>query len=198
MWKYFVGLVLFGDSELRTTQPDSHAFVVTCVGWLILSRSWTFHTTQLVLCFHGGHPRYKQKLFLICMRSHYKKTPSKHVVCVHWKTPEADPWWHTFYTACMGMLVGGTQSAGNPEEGPYIYLHVSIEHRPHCALLWYIIGAMNVFFNILCVTADVWIHIHDVLLPKYSRELNGVNVMSGPIFDEDYDGNVDAFKTVSG
>uniref|UniRef100_A0A7N6FF19 Ectonucleotide pyrophosphatase/phosphodiesterase 1 n=1 Tax=Anabas testudineus TaxID=64144 RepID=A0A7N6FF19_ANATE len=45
---------------------------------------------------------------------------------------------------------------------------------------------------------DVWIHIHDVLLLKYSQELNGVNVMSGPIFDEDYDGNVDAFKTLSG
>uniref|UniRef100_A0AAQ4R1J1 Ectonucleotide pyrophosphatase/phosphodiesterase 1 n=1 Tax=Gasterosteus aculeatus aculeatus TaxID=481459 RepID=A0AAQ4R1J1_GASAC len=40
---------------------------------------------------------------------------------------------------------------------------------------------------------DVWTHVHDVLLPKYSQQLNGVNVMSGPIFDEDYDGNVDSF-----
>nr|XP_020459521.1 ectonucleotide pyrophosphatase/phosphodiesterase family member 1-like [Monopterus albus] len=45
---------------------------------------------------------------------------------------------------------------------------------------------------------DVWTHFHDVLLPKYSQQLNGVNVVSGPIFDEDYDGNVDAFKTISG
>ncbi|XP_054474518.1 ectonucleotide pyrophosphatase/phosphodiesterase family member 1 [Anoplopoma fimbria] len=45
---------------------------------------------------------------------------------------------------------------------------------------------------------DVWIHVHDVLLPKYSQQLNGVNVMSGPIFDEDYDGNVDALKAISG
>ncbi|XP_033991375.1 ectonucleotide pyrophosphatase/phosphodiesterase family member 1 [Trematomus bernacchii] len=45
---------------------------------------------------------------------------------------------------------------------------------------------------------DVWTHVHDVLLPKYSKELNGVNVMSGPIFDEDYDGNVDALKAISG
>ncbi|KAM6906573.1 ectonucleotide pyrophosphatase/phosphodiesterase family member 1 isoform 1-T1 [Lycodopsis pacificus] len=43
----------------------------------------------------------------------------------------------------------------------------------------------------------VWNHVHDVLLPKYSQQLNGVNVMSGPIFDEDYDGNVDALKAVS-
>ncbi|KAM9338974.1 ectonucleotide pyrophosphatase/phosphodiesterase family member 1 [Symphorus nematophorus] len=45
---------------------------------------------------------------------------------------------------------------------------------------------------------DVWTHVHDVLLPKYSQQLNGVNVMSGPIFDGDYDGNVDALKAVSG
>nr|XP_040016786.1 ectonucleotide pyrophosphatase/phosphodiesterase family member 1 [Gasterosteus aculeatus aculeatus] len=45
---------------------------------------------------------------------------------------------------------------------------------------------------------DVWTHVHDVLLPKYSQQLNGVNVMSGPIFDEDYDGNVDAIKAISG
>uniref|UniRef100_A0A8C4DYY3 Ectonucleotide pyrophosphatase/phosphodiesterase 1 n=1 Tax=Dicentrarchus labrax TaxID=13489 RepID=A0A8C4DYY3_DICLA len=45
---------------------------------------------------------------------------------------------------------------------------------------------------------DVWAHVHDVLLPKYSQQLNGVNVMSGPIFDGDYDGNVDALKAISG
>ncbi|XP_067427742.1 ectonucleotide pyrophosphatase/phosphodiesterase family member 1 [Thunnus thynnus] len=44
---------------------------------------------------------------------------------------------------------------------------------------------------------DVWAHFHDVLLPKYSQQLNGVNIMSGPIFDENADGNVDAFQTVS-
>uniref|UniRef100_A0A3Q0S4L8 Ectonucleotide pyrophosphatase/phosphodiesterase 1 n=1 Tax=Amphilophus citrinellus TaxID=61819 RepID=A0A3Q0S4L8_AMPCI len=44
----------------------------------------------------------------------------------------------------------------------------------------------------------VWTHFHDVLLPKYSQQLNGVNVMSGPIFDEDYDGHVDQLKKISG
>uniref|UniRef100_A0A673BGV7 Ectonucleotide pyrophosphatase/phosphodiesterase family member 1-like n=1 Tax=Sphaeramia orbicularis TaxID=375764 RepID=A0A673BGV7_9TELE len=39
---------------------------------------------------------------------------------------------------------------------------------------------------------DVWTHFHDVLLPKYSQQLNGVNVMSGPIFDENYDGNLES------
>uniref|UniRef100_A0A8C5NA63 Ectonucleotide pyrophosphatase/phosphodiesterase family member 1-like n=1 Tax=Gouania willdenowi TaxID=441366 RepID=A0A8C5NA63_GOUWI len=41
---------------------------------------------------------------------------------------------------------------------------------------------------------DVWLHIHNVLLPKYSHQLNGVNVMSGPVFDADFDGNVDALR----
>uniref|UniRef100_A0A8D3BAJ8 Ectonucleotide pyrophosphatase/phosphodiesterase 1 n=1 Tax=Scophthalmus maximus TaxID=52904 RepID=A0A8D3BAJ8_SCOMX len=41
---------------------------------------------------------------------------------------------------------------------------------------------------------DVWTHFHEVLLPQYSQRLNGVNVVSGPIFDQDFDGNVDTFK----
>ncbi|XP_005921601.1 ectonucleotide pyrophosphatase/phosphodiesterase family member 1 isoform X1 [Haplochromis burtoni] len=44
----------------------------------------------------------------------------------------------------------------------------------------------------------VWTHFHDVFLPKYSQQLNGVNVMSGPIFDKDYDGHVDELKKISG
>uniref|UniRef100_A0A4W6EU68 Ectonucleotide pyrophosphatase/phosphodiesterase 1 n=1 Tax=Lates calcarifer TaxID=8187 RepID=A0A4W6EU68_LATCA len=55
--------------------------------------------------------------------------------------------------------------------------------------------------RILCEffpTTDVWTHFHDVLLLKYSQQLNGVNVMSGPIFDEDFDGNVDSFKAIAG
>uniref|UniRef100_A0A4W5MVG0 Ectonucleotide pyrophosphatase/phosphodiesterase 1 n=1 Tax=Hucho hucho TaxID=62062 RepID=A0A4W5MVG0_9TELE len=42
----------------------------------------------------------------------------------------------------------------------------------------------------------VWIYFHDVLLVKYSQQLNGVNVVSGPIFDQHYDGHFDA-PTVS-
>ncbi|XP_035279912.1 ectonucleotide pyrophosphatase/phosphodiesterase family member 1 [Anguilla anguilla] len=42
---------------------------------------------------------------------------------------------------------------------------------------------------------DVWAHIHDVVLQKYLRERNGVNVMSGPIFDQDFDGNYDTPRT---
>uniref|UniRef100_A0A8C6SQD6 Ectonucleotide pyrophosphatase/phosphodiesterase 1 n=1 Tax=Neogobius melanostomus TaxID=47308 RepID=A0A8C6SQD6_9GOBI len=42
----------------------------------------------------------------------------------------------------------------------------------------------------------VWELFHSTLLPKYSQQLNGVNVISGPIFDEDFDGNVDKPKPI--
>lgn len=42
---------------------------------------------------------------------------------------------------------------------------------------------------------DTWDHFHNVLLVKYSRELNGINVMSGPIFDSDTDGIYDFLNT---
>lgn len=58
----------------------------------------------------------------------------------------------------------------------------------------------ELIFLIFCgiIPVDVWNHIHDVLLPKYSQELNGVNVMSGPIFDKDFDGNIDPLEARSG
>ncbi|KAM9355413.1 ectonucleotide pyrophosphatase/phosphodiesterase family member 1 isoform 2-T2 [Pholidichthys leucotaenia] len=44
----------------------------------------------------------------------------------------------------------------------------------------------------------VWTHFHDVILVKYSQQLNGVNVMSGPVFNKDSDGNVDELLKPSG
>ncbi|KAL6461841.1 hypothetical protein MHYP_G00299860 [Metynnis hypsauchen] len=41
------------------------------------------------------------------------------------------------------------------------------------------------------VFKGIWDHFHNVLLVKYSQDLNVMNVMSGPIFDEDFDGNYD-------
>ncbi|KAA0708931.1 Ectonucleotide pyrophosphatase/phosphodiesterase family member 1 [Triplophysa tibetana] len=38
---------------------------------------------------------------------------------------------------------------------------------------------------------DIWDHFHNLLLANFSRELNGVNVMSGPIFDVDFNGIYD-------
>ncbi|XP_067402851.1 ectonucleotide pyrophosphatase/phosphodiesterase family member 3 [Emydura macquarii macquarii] len=38
----------------------------------------------------------------------------------------------------------------------------------------------------------IWNYFHDVLLLKYAAERNGLNVISGPVFDYNYDGHFDA------
>ncbi|XP_039705879.1 ectonucleotide pyrophosphatase/phosphodiesterase family member 3 isoform X3 [Pteropus medius] len=38
----------------------------------------------------------------------------------------------------------------------------------------------------------IWDYFHNVLLVKYAMERNGVNVVSGPVFDYNYDGRFDA------
>ncbi|MGH0156920.1 UNVERIFIED_CONTAM: hypothetical protein FKN15_032670 [Acipenser sinensis] len=38
---------------------------------------------------------------------------------------------------------------------------------------------------------DSWNHFHSVLLLKYAKERNGLNIISGPVFDYNYDGHFD-------
>uniref|UniRef100_A0A8C5L660 Ectonucleotide pyrophosphatase/phosphodiesterase family member 1 n=1 Tax=Jaculus jaculus TaxID=51337 RepID=A0A8C5L660_JACJA len=38
----------------------------------------------------------------------------------------------------------------------------------------------------------IWRHLHEILLQRYAKERNGVNVVSGPVFDFDYDGWYDS------
>nr|DBA26665.1 TPA: hypothetical protein GDO54_010896 [Pyxicephalus adspersus] len=38
----------------------------------------------------------------------------------------------------------------------------------------------------------IWNYLHNVLILKYANERNGLNVVSGPIFDYNYDGHIDA------
>ncbi|KAL1770347.1 ectonucleotide pyrophosphatase/phosphodiesterase family member 1 isoform X1 [Sigmodon hispidus] len=40
----------------------------------------------------------------------------------------------------------------------------------------------------------IWQYLHDTLLPRYANERNGVNVVSGPVFDFDYDGRYDSLE----
>ncbi|XP_027626035.1 ectonucleotide pyrophosphatase/phosphodiesterase family member 3 isoform X2 [Tupaia chinensis] len=44
----------------------------------------------------------------------------------------------------------------------------------------------------------MWDYFHSVLLSKYAMERNGVNVVSGPVFDYDYDGHFDAPNEITG
>ncbi|XP_037541482.1 ectonucleotide pyrophosphatase/phosphodiesterase family member 1 [Nematolebias whitei] len=43
----------------------------------------------------------------------------------------------------------------------------------------------------------VWNHIHRDVLLRFSQGLNGVNIISGPVFDKDFDGKVDPLTKVS-
>ncbi|GAB0186707.1 ectonucleotide pyrophosphatase/phosphodiesterase family member 3 [Grus japonensis] len=43
---------------------------------------------------------------------------------------------------------------------------------------------------------DIWDYFHNVLLQEYARERNGVNVISGPVFDYNYDGHFDALDEI--
>ncbi|XP_063079798.1 ectonucleotide pyrophosphatase/phosphodiesterase family member 1 [Engraulis encrasicolus] len=38
---------------------------------------------------------------------------------------------------------------------------------------------------------DVWRHFHEAVVMKYVKQMNGVNVVSGPVFDTNYDGHYD-------
>lgn len=40
----------------------------------------------------------------------------------------------------------------------------------------------------------IWQYLHDTLLQRYARERNGINVVSGPVFDFDYDGRYDSLE----
>uniref|UniRef100_A0A8C0FC20 Ectonucleotide pyrophosphatase/phosphodiesterase family member 3 n=1 Tax=Bubo bubo TaxID=30461 RepID=A0A8C0FC20_BUBBB len=43
---------------------------------------------------------------------------------------------------------------------------------------------------------DMWDYFHNVLLQEYARERNGVNVISGPVFDYNYDGHFDTLDEI--
>ncbi|XP_055569704.1 ectonucleotide pyrophosphatase/phosphodiesterase family member 3 isoform X2 [Falco cherrug] len=43
---------------------------------------------------------------------------------------------------------------------------------------------------------DIWDYFHNVLLQVYARERNGVNVISGPVFDYNYDGHFDTLGEI--
>ena len=40
----------------------------------------------------------------------------------------------------------------------------------------------------------IWQYLHDTLLQGYAKERNGVSVVSGPVFDFDYDGRYDSLE----
>lgn len=51
------------------------------------------------------------------------------------------------------------------------------------------------YADVLLVSV-IWRYFHGTLLPRYAEERNGVNVVSGPVFDSDYDGCYDSSETL--
>ncbi|XP_045150244.1 ectonucleotide pyrophosphatase/phosphodiesterase family member 1 [Echinops telfairi] len=57
----------------------------------------------------------------------------------------------------------------------------------------------TVFFSnhtVFLPVSVIWDYIHGVLLQRYAEERNGINVVSGPVFDFDYDGRYDSLETL--
>ncbi|KAJ6660079.1 hypothetical protein lerEdw1_018005 [Lerista edwardsae] len=52
-------------------------------------------------------------------------------------------------------------------------------------------------YNQQQVASGLWDYFHDTLLPKYTAERNGLNVISGPIFDYDSDGHFDPLDKIT-
>lgn len=49
-------------------------------------------------------------------------------------------------------------------------------------------------YTVFYLVSVIWRYFHDTLLRKYAEERNGVNVVSGPVFDFDYDGRYDSLE----
>lgn len=43
---------------------------------------------------------------------------------------------------------------------------------------------------------EIWSYFQDTLLRRYTEELNGINVITGPIFDHNYDGLRDSVEKI--
>lgn len=54
------------------------------------------------------------------------------------------------------------------------------------------------FKHLILLFLEMWDYFHSVLLVKHAMERNGVNVVSGPVFDYNYDGHFDAPNEITG
>lgn len=50
----------------------------------------------------------------------------------------------------------------------------------------------DLFTHNLLIPVGVWNYFQAVLLKKYALQYNGVNVVAGPVFDYNYDGQYDS------
>lgn len=48
----------------------------------------------------------------------------------------------------------------------------------------------------VCVCVGIWNYLQMTVLRRYSEERNGINVVTGPIFDYDFDGLRDTMEKI--
>lgn len=160
----------------------------------------------------GPIGRNPQSRCCVCLRPIYESArrccPLVANPCAHTLGTSIDEFWLTRYILSLQFSKHETNNETliNKQIGGFIVF--SIEMCNNVITVFSLMTTLSPVVwwlwktkRLLCVvslTTDAWIHIHDVLLPKYSQLLNGVNIMSGPIFDDDYDGNVDALRAISG
>ncbi|KAM8846649.1 ectonucleotide pyrophosphatase/phosphodiesterase family member 1 [Synchiropus picturatus] len=74
-------------------------------------------------------------------------------------------------------------------------LHYGLMHPPYLSIYGQVNDSLLTSNMVPMYPAfkDVWDYFHRVLLPPHTQP-RGVNVMSGPIFDEDFDGRADPLK----
>lgn len=53
------------------------------------------------------------------------------------------------------------------------------------------------FTHLILFFLEMWDYFHNVLLVKYAVERNGINVISGPVFDYNYDGHFDTPEEIT-
>ncbi|KAM6279086.1 ectonucleotide pyrophosphatase/phosphodiesterase family member 3 [Porphyrio hochstetteri] len=155
-----------------------------------------------------GRPRVLQKNNVYCLLSHHQYVSgySSDIWMPLWsaytvnKTEDTSPLPPTVsdcLRADVRIPAAQSQNCSNyPEELPFIrsFLYppnlTSSLPEQFDALLTSNIVPMYIAFR------EIWDYFHDVLLLKYARERNGVNVISGPVFDYNYDGHFDTLDEI--
>ncbi|XP_068794428.1 ectonucleotide pyrophosphatase/phosphodiesterase family member 3 isoform X3 [Struthio camelus] len=156
-----------------------------------------------------GRPRVLQKENTYCLLSHHQYVSgysyniwmplwTAYTVNKHENTSSLPPTVSDCLRADVRIPVAQSQNCSNYPDGltftrgflyPPNFNSSALEQ--YDALLTSNIVPMYTAFR------DIWDYFHNVLLQKYARERNGINVLSGPVFDYNYDGHFDTLQEIT-
>uniref|UniRef100_A0A8C0HRI8 Ectonucleotide pyrophosphatase/phosphodiesterase 3 n=1 Tax=Buteo japonicus TaxID=224669 RepID=A0A8C0HRI8_9AVES len=177
------------ENSSPSSCPVSHLTPIDDLG---CTCKFKFHSTvKKANSYHlpYGRPRVLQKKNVYCLLSHHQYVSgysydiwmplwTAYTVNKPENTSPLPPTVSDCLRADVRIPVARSQNCSNYPEGlTFIrsFLYPPSEHGS--------------FYNI-------WDYFHNVLLQEYARERNGVNVISGPVFDYNYDGHFDTFDEI--